>query len=170
MITNQNNFVYRKGSENDKTQLKHIGLISFGQYFNQLTPEHVVKLTHSLNDEDKLNELIRVSTIFVCCDGDKIIGTAYFIPHGNPWDIFKTEWSYIRMVGVDPAYQGKGIGRKLTELCINEAKKNNEKTIALHTSEIMLAARHIYENLGFKMVQAMEPRLGLKYWLYRLEL
>ncbi|MDX2173612.1 MAG: hypothetical protein SFY56_10845 [Bacteroidota bacterium] len=34
-------------------------------------------------------------------------------------------------------------------MCIAHAKQNNEKTIALHTSEFMDAARHIYEGLGF---------------------
>jgi len=45
-----------------------------------------------------------------------------------------------------------------------------EKTIALHTSEFMDAARHIYEGLGFIMVKEIPPRYGKRYWLYRLDL
>lgn len=40
----------------------------------------------------------------------------------------------------------------------------------LHTSEMMGAARHIYESLGFKKLREIEPRYGKKYWLYKLEL
>ncbi|HTA61317.1 MAG TPA: GNAT family N-acetyltransferase, partial [Bacteroidia bacterium] len=99
-----------------------------------------------------------------------IIGMAYIVSSGNPWDIFKAEWSYIRMVGVNPAYGGQGIAKALTSMCINHAVKTNEKIIALHTSEFMNAARHIYESLGFKILQPIEPRFGKKYWLYTLSI
>ena len=95
---------------------------------------------------------------------------AFIIPSENPWDIFKAEWSYIRMVGVNPKYQGQGIAKALTKMCIDHARQTNEKTIALHTSEFMDAARHIYESLGFKILQEIEPRLGKKYWLYTMDL
>jgi ribosomal protein S18 acetylase RimI-like enzyme len=95
---------------------------------------------------------------------------AHIIPNGNPSDIFKTEWSYIRMVGVNPKYQGQGIAKSLTKMCIDKAKQTKEKTIALHTSEFMDAARHIYESLGFKVLHEIAPRLGKKYWLYTLDL
>ncbi len=84
--------------------------------------------------------------------------------------MFKAEWSYIRLVGVDPDYRGKGIAKNLTEMCLEFAKKTKEKIIALHTSEFMDAARHIYESLGFKVLREIEPRLGKRYWLYTLEL
>jgi GNAT superfamily N-acetyltransferase len=34
----------------------------------------------------------------------------------------------------------------------------------------MYVARHIYESLGFEIVKELKPRLGKKYWLYKLEL
>jgi ribosomal protein S18 acetylase RimI-like enzyme len=55
-------------------------------------------------------------------------------------------------------------------MCIDKAKQTKEKTIALHTSEFMDAARHIYESLGFKVLHEIAPRLGKKYWLYTLDL
>jgi len=92
------------------------------------------------------------------------------VPNGNPTDIYLTEWCYIRFVSVDPDFRGKGIGKKLTNLCIEKAKENGEQTIALHTSELMDDARHIYESLGFEIVKEIAPRLGKRYWLYKLEL
>jgi ribosomal protein S18 acetylase RimI-like enzyme len=73
-------------------------------------------------------------------------------------------------VSVHPEHSGKGIGRRLTEKCIEMAKSNHEKMIALHTSEMMNKARHIYESLGFTILRELEPRLGKKYWLYTLSL
>jgi ribosomal protein S18 acetylase RimI-like enzyme len=63
-----------------------------------------------------------------------------------------------------------GIATALTKMCIDRARALNEKTIALHTSEMMDAARHIYEKIGFTILQEIPPRLGKKYWLYTMEL
>jgi len=72
--------------------------------------------------------------------------------------------------GVNPRYGNQGIGKKLTQMCIDHAKKLNEKIIALHTSEFMHAARHIYASLGFTIVKEIEPIFGKKYWLYHLNI
>jgi GNAT superfamily N-acetyltransferase len=70
-----------------------------------------------------LLDLINKSKIYVALDQNEIIGMAYIIPNGNPWDIFKAEWSYIRMLGVNPEYQGQGIAKTLIKMCINQAKE-----------------------------------------------
>lgn len=169
-MTLKNKFIYRTASHADKDQLKSLGIISYGQFYNVLTPENFKTLNDNLNNDDKLIELINLSTCYVCIYQDVIVGMAHIIASGNPSDIFKTEWSYIRMVGVNPKFQGQGIAKSLTQMCIDKAKETNEKMIALHTSEFMDAARHIYESLGFKVLQEIDQRLGKKYWLYTLDL
>jgi ribosomal protein S18 acetylase RimI-like enzyme len=163
-------FTYREANINDLAQLKRLGISSYGQFNTILGPEASAKLHASLNDEQKLADLIKISKCFVCEKETKLIGMAHIIPSGNPWEMFQKEWSYIRMVGVDPKYGGQGIAKKLTGMCIDFAKQNKERIIALHTSEFMDAARHIYESLGFKILKEIEPRYGKKYWLYTLEL
>jgi ribosomal protein S18 acetylase RimI-like enzyme len=170
MTVTQKNFTWREGFLKDKEQLMKLGLISYGQYATILTPDHWAKLNGFFHDDDKWIDLINKSKSFVCLEKDEVIGMAFIIPSGNPWDIFKTEWSYIRMVGVNPTYQGRGIAKTLTKMCLDYARQTKEKTIALHTSEFMDAARHVYESLGFKKIQEIEPRLGKKYWLYMLDL
>lgn len=163
---NPSELVYRQGNIADKEQLRDLGIIAYGQYHSLLSPEHSKKLHEVLMDRDKVVQLLDQATCFVCEHNNQIVGMAYLVPSGNPWDIFLAEWSYIRMVGVHPNYAGKGIAKHLTGMCINLAKKNNEKTIALHTSEFMHAARHVYESLGFKVLKEIEPRFGKRYWLY----
>ena len=170
MTKTQSNFTYRNITLNDLQQLKQLGIISYGQFSNVLEPQHFNTLNTFLHDEDKLTQLISKSTGFAYLHNNQIIGMAFIIASGNPWEIFKADWSYIRMVGVNPAYQGQGIAKTLTSMCINHAIKTNEKIIALHTSEFMNAARHIYESLGFKILQEIEPRFGKKYWLYTLNI
>ncbi len=150
--------------------IKRIGNISFRQHLSVLTAENAADWSARLQQDEVWEDLVGISICFVAMKGNVMVGMAHLVPSGNPWDVFKTEWAYLRMVGVDPAFQGQGIARKLTQLCIDHARETNQKTLALHTSEFMNAARHIYESLGFTILQEIPQRLGKKYWLYVLEL
>ncbi len=163
-------FTYRSAGIKDKTELQELAIVSYSPYATLMTAEHANTLTTNLKNEEKMTDLINNSKCFVCIHQNQIIGMAFIVPHGNPWQVFQAEWSYIRMVGVHPDYRGKGIAKKLTQMCITFAKDTHEKTIALHTSEFMDAARHIYENLGFKKVKEIDPIFGKRYWLYLLEM
>ncbi len=168
MITN--NLTYRNGTIEDVDQLQNIGILAYSPFEKDLSQDNWKIFNGKLQDKQNFIDILKIAKCFVCVEKNEIIGTAYIIPSGNPTDLFKSEWSYIRMVGVDPRYQGQGIAKELTKLCIDFAKQNNEKTIALHTSEFMNAARHIYEKLGFKVLEEIPPLFGKKYWLYNLSL
>jgi len=71
---------------------------------------------------------------------------------------------------VHPDFEGNGIGKKLTQLCIDHAKEMNEKVIALHTSAFQHAARHIYESLGFVKIKDLDLMFGKQYYLYTLQI
>jgi ribosomal protein S18 acetylase RimI-like enzyme len=165
-----NEFTYREATEEDIPQLIALGLVSYGQYGPLLTEENRVKMRTNLSNTENWKRILSGSKSFLCMDKDKLAGMAFLIRSGNPWDIFLAEWSYIRMVGVEPAYEGRGLGKMLTQMCINYARESGEKIIALHTAEIMPAARHIYESFGFKILREIPQRLGVRYWIYTLEL
>ena len=169
-IMTKNNLSYRIGTINDVEQLRNLGIIAYGQFQSALTPDNWQTFNANLQDRQKFIDILNIAKCFVCLDNDKLVGVAYIIPSGNPTDLFKSEWSYIRMVGVNPKYRGQAIAKTLTKMCIEHAKQNNEKTIALHTSEFMDAARHIYESIGFKVLQEIPPLFGKKYWLYTLDI
>ncbi|WP_460473705.1 GNAT family N-acetyltransferase [Emticicia fontis] len=163
-------YTFRKGEIKDIEKLKLIGLNSFGNFKNQLTEDNWEKLNKYLTGENTYPELLNQSTCFVCEHDGEVVGMAFLIPRGNPTEVFREDWSYLRMVGVDAAYAGKGLGRRLIEICLDYARANGETVIALHTSEFMDAARHLYESMGFNRVKELPSRLGKKYWLYLLEL
>lgn len=163
--------IYRQGTGNDLNALKQLAVKSWGQFKPNLTNENWQKLYYSLTDERTYTELLEKSHCIVCTtDKDEIIGMAFLVPKGNPTEIYDREWCYIRLLTVDPDFGGQGIGRTLTTNCIDTARQNNEKAIALHTSELMDKARRIYESLGFKIVREIDQRLGKRYWLYKLDL
>lgn len=161
---------YNTGTINDIDQLQELGIIAYEQFKSVLTSENWAIFNGNLQDRQKFIEILKIAKCFMCLDNNKIIGVAYIIPSGNPTNLFKAEWAYIRMVAVNPRYRGKGIARELTKMCIAFARETNEKTIALHTSEFMDTARHIYESMGFKVLEEIPSLFGKKYWLYTLEL
>jgi GNAT superfamily N-acetyltransferase len=60
----------------------------------------------------------------------------------------------IRLLIVDPKARGLGLGMRLTEECVKFARAVGYKKITLWTHSILTAARHCYENAGFKLTSS----------------
>lgn len=164
------NLTFRTATSFDKPQLIELGLLAYGQFKEQLGPENWEEMRQSIANEANWYWMFAKSIPIVAVDGDRTAGMAFLFLSGNPWQVYPANWSYIRFVGVHPDYEGQGIGTKLTAWCIEKAREEGEKTIALHTSELMLGAQHIYKKLGFKQIEQLPDRFGISYWLFRLDL
>jgi ribosomal protein S18 acetylase RimI-like enzyme len=106
--------------------------------------------------------------IIVAEDAERIVGAvAYVPPFTEPRaDFFRPEWPIIRMLVVDPAARGQGIGRRLTEACIERARHADAAVIALHTSPAMEVALGLYLRMGFALEAKVPDRFGVPYAVY----
>lgn len=95
---------------------------------------------------------------------------AYAGPGKKKPAFFPTEWPVLRMLVVDPAFRGMGIGRILSEACIGRAVRDGAPLIALHTSPIMKVALPMYERMGFRFERMAPAVFGVPYGIYVLEL
>jgi ribosomal protein S18 acetylase RimI-like enzyme len=162
--------IYREGRIDEEENLKQLGILSYGQFSKLLTPAHWTTMNNFLNNDDMWTQLVNVAKIFVCEDDGQLVGMAYLVPSGNPTHIYPSDWAYVRMVGVNPAYRGNGIAKRLTQMCVDHARLSNERIVGLHTSALMDDARHIYQSIGFTVHKEINPIYGMQYWLYKLEL
>ncbi len=163
------NLIYRYGSIDDLEKIKELTALAYSQFRHTLSAENVHEWESAFRNDNTYLPLFAVGKCFICEWKGEIVGTSFLIPHGNPYKWFETQWSYIRLVGVHPDFEGKGIGKQLTKLCIDRAKEEGEQIIALHTSEFQHAARHIYESFGFRKKIEFEI-FQRKYWIYELKL
>jgi GNAT superfamily N-acetyltransferase len=161
---------YRATVENDLPALRTLAVLSYGQLKPNLTQSNWNKLEALLLSDDNFPVLLQTCYGFVCEEENELFGMAFLVPNGNPTKIYSSETSIIRMVGVHPGAGGKGIAQTLTRLCMKKAEQTGEKKISLHSAEVMYAARHIYEKLGFKKIRLLDEHYGLAYWLYELEI
>lgn len=163
-------YSYREGNTNDIEALVELGINSYGRFEKDLNKESWLKMSAFLKDENSYIQLLKISKCFVCEFENELVGMGFLVSSGNPTAIFDKNWSYIRMIGVHTDHSGNGIGKEITKKCIEFAKISEEKIIALHTSELMDAARHIYEKFGFEKIKELDKIFGKKYWLYHMEL
>ena len=77
------------------------------------------------------------------------VGSVFLVRHSD-------DVAQLRLLLVDPAGRGRGLGQRLVGECIGFARQCGYRKITLWTQSILLAARGIYQDAGFVRVSS-EP-------------
>lgn len=66
----------------------------------------------------------------------------------------------VRLLAVSAEHRGKGIGRALTQSCIERARSLGRSAVVLHTTRVMQVAWKMYESIGFERFPEIDFRQG----------
>jgi ribosomal protein S18 acetylase RimI-like enzyme len=115
------------------------------------------------------SDLSTVGELILAENPAGLMGVVLYVPPGkSDGTSIPAELAKIRMLAVSPGSRGKGIGRMLTQECINRALRDGAEAIGLTTSEMMRVAQPMYERMGFKKQAELGTRFGVKHTLYIL--
>ena len=115
------------------------------------------------------------SEVLVAVDGaGPLLGCVTFVPdHTSPWaELVEPGEAAIRMLGVDPAAQGRGVGRALTAACLERARRLGREAVFLHSTPWMGTAHGLYRSMGFVRVPERDwlPVPDVPLLAFRLDL
>jgi ribosomal protein S18 acetylase RimI-like enzyme len=157
----------RPYSPSDADAVNANALAAFAQYKGVYTDWDVLE-----RGVGSMASLAETGEIVVAEAAGAVVGAvAYIGPGRSPRaEFFEAEWPIIRMLVVNPAARGQGIGRKLTQACLELAQRDGAAVIALHTSPAMKVALALYLRMGFKLLRSVPDRFGVPYAVYLKEL
>ena len=119
----------------------------------ELFGEYAASLGFDLQFQDFAKELGELPGKYSPPDGRLILALCDDKPAGCAAlqkidrDVCEMKRMYVR-----PAFRGKGIGRGLSKVVIEEARKNGYRRMRLDTNETMVEANTLYKSLGFRQI------------------
>ena len=103
------------------------------------------------------------AALWIVAAADEVIGSVALRDLGD--GSYQLKRMYLRS-----GYRGRGVGRRLLAPALDWARANGACVVTLDTTEAMLAARRLYESVGFVQVPGEAPRQGQRRLLYELRL
>ena len=80
----------------------------------------------------------------------RLLGSVTFCPLGSPYrELATDDEGEFRMLAVDPAARGRGVGRALVELCLRRSRELGYAGVRMSSMDRMTSAHRVYERLGF---------------------
>jgi ribosomal protein S18 acetylase RimI-like enzyme len=115
----------------------------------------------------------RSQLLVVRDETQRIVGSVALVLDGDFGEVTESDdEAAVRMLVVDPAAQGRGIGALLMTECLDRARAAGKKRMVLSTGPLMTAAHRLYERLGFTRLPERDwtPVPGIDLRVYALDL
>jgi ribosomal protein S18 acetylase RimI-like enzyme len=156
----------RNYRETDAATLSRLALAAFREFQSAYSDWAAMSASIS-----QMPSLAAAGELIIAEAGGALLGAvAYVGPERPKAPFFDPQWPIIRMLVVDPAARGRGVGRALMEECCRRARRDGSRVLALHTSPIMTAALAMYRKMGFVFQRDAPPISGVPSAVYLLGL
>jgi ribosomal protein S18 acetylase RimI-like enzyme len=131
------------------------------------TPAYALELA------DVAGRAERAELLVVRDTAGSVVGSVGLVLTGD-WGNVTTsdEEAAFRMLVVDPAAQGRGIGELLVTICLDRARAAGKRRMVISTDPLMTTAHRLYERLGFTRLPERDwrPGPGVELLVYSREL
>ena len=84
----------------------------------------------------------------------EVVGSVFVVRHPERSGVAR-----LRMLYVEPAARGHGIGARLVSECTRFAREKGYHTLTLWTNSVLVSARRLYEAEGYRLVSEERHRL-----------
>lgn len=139
------------------------------------------RVVHGAIDGPYLDDLLDVpgrvaeADVLVAVGGDGALlgGITYVTDRSSKMAEFDDEdAASVRMLAVDPRFQGRGAGAALMAVCVGRARAAGRNRVVLHTTADNAFARAMYERMGFQREPARDwdPEPAVHLVGYELDL
>src|SRR2546429_1700234 len=113
--------------------------------------------------------------VLVAVEDSKILGSATIEMDGTVGDDdvqLPSDVAALRMLGVDPAARGRGVGHALVQATIDRCRGRRKRELILRTTERMKAAQGLYRSMRFERDEPRDQHFddGFVLYAYRLDL
>jgi GNAT superfamily N-acetyltransferase len=111
--------------------------------------------------------------VWVAVQGPTVLGTVTWpLPGSAHREVAGADEAEFRMLAVDPALQGRGVGRALIDWVVARARSEGFRRVVLSTAPWSTTAHRLYEQRGFVHVPDRDWLVfpGLVLRVYALEL
>lgn len=102
-----------------------------------------------------------------------VVGSVALVLAGDFGNVTTSdEEAAFRMLVVDPAVQGRGIGELLVATCLDRARAAGKRRMVISTDPLMTTAHRLYERLGFTRLPERDwsPEPDIDLLVYSREL
>jgi predicted N-acetyltransferase YhbS len=140
----------RNAVDDDRDAIREITLAAYQQYA-ALMPGLWERYRQGILDA--LADTKPVERIVAQKDG-RVVGSVMLYPAGTTFStreetIFTLECPEMRLLAVPPEVRGQGVAVTLVRECIHRAQQSGAKSMTLHTTDLMVVAKGMYERMGF---------------------
>ena len=104
---------------------------------------------------------VETDVVLGAFDGDTPLGCVTYVndPSSPHAELLEDDEASFRMLAVDVAAQGRGIGDALSTACLDRAKQNGRGAVFIYSGDWMTGAHRIYGRLGFVRVPSRDRPL-----------
>ncbi len=128
------------------------------------------------DEDDYMHELAdsagraAAAEVYVAVRNGHVVGTVAFCPPGSPLrELSRDREGEFRMLAVDPAARGLGVGRALVGHCFERCAQLGLTSMVICSMATMTPAHGLYAGFGFVRDPSLdwEPVPGVTLWAFR---